>query len=84
MIGVQIFSSSFFWYSNSSCKKEVRKCSEGRNYYLLGSLVGIEPLDGLAALVGDGLDLVLGDLVLDLVVLDGLLHLESIGLELVL
>jgi len=51
---------------------------------LLGSLVGIEPLDGLAALVGDGLDLVLGDLVLDLVVLDGLLHLESIGLELVL
>ena len=52
--------------------------------YLLGSLVGIEPLDGLAALVGDGLDLFGGDLVLDLVVLDGLLHLESIGLELVL
>jgi len=51
---------------------------------LLGSLVGIEPLDGLAALVGDGLDLFLGDLVLDLVVLDGLLHLESVGLELVL
>lgn len=51
---------------------------------LLGSLVGIEPLDGLAALVRDGLDLFLGDLALDLVVLDGLLHLESIGLELVL
>jgi len=51
---------------------------------LLGSLVGIEPLDGLAALVGDGLDLVRGNLVLDLVVFDSLLHLESIGLELVL
>merc|ERR550534_1371800 len=46
---------------------------------LLGSLVGIEPLDGLAALVGDGLDLFLGDLVLDLVVLGLVFSLELLG-----
>ena len=39
---------------------------------------------GADVLLADLLALLVADLVLDLVVLDGLLHLESIGLQLVL
>ena len=52
--------------------------------FLLGQLIGVDPLDGLGALVEDGLTVGGRDLVLVLVVLDGLLHLETVGLEAVL
>ena len=53
---------------------------------LLGHLVAVQPLDRLVTSLADVLVLLIADLVLvlDLVVLDGLLHLESIGLQLVL
>ena len=51
---------------------------------LFGSLVGVEPLDRLVALVRDRLHLVGRDLVLHLVILHRLLHLESIRLQIVL
>ena len=48
---------------------------------LLSALVGIQPGDDLTALVRDGLAVVSGDLVLDLIVLDGGLHVEGIALK---
>merc|ERR1712033_22802 len=50
----------------------------------LGELVGIKPLDGVIALVGDLLLVVLGDLVGHLLVLDGGLHVEAVALQSVL
>merc|ERR1719433_907448 len=50
----------------------------------LGGLVGIQPLDGLVALVVDGLAVVLRDLVLQLLVVQSGLHVEAVGLEAVL
>ena len=50
----------------------------------LSQLVGVQPLDGLVALVIDGLAVVVADLVLDLLVVDGGLHVEAVGLEAVL
>ena len=51
---------------------------------LLGSLVVVQPVDDFVALGADG-GLVLGrDLVLDLIVVNGLLHLESVRLQFVL
>merc|ERR1712197_332596 len=47
----------------------------------LGELVGIEPLDGLVALLGDLLLVILGDLVGDLLVLDGGLHVEAVAFK---
>uniref|UniRef100_A0A1I8I9W5 Secreted protein n=1 Tax=Macrostomum lignano TaxID=282301 RepID=A0A1I8I9W5_9PLAT len=53
-------------------------------FVLLGGLVGVEPLDDVVALVQDGLLVVLGDLVLELLVLDSLAHGEGVALERVL
>merc|ERR1712107_727558 len=50
----------------------------------LGELVGIQPLDGLVTLVSDLLLVVLADLVGDLLVLDGSLHVEAVALQAVL
>merc|ERR1712018_71880 len=50
----------------------------------LGELVGIEPLDGVIALVRDLLLVVLGNLVGHLLVLDGGLHVEAVALQSVL
>merc|ERR1712033_98647 len=50
----------------------------------LGELVGIEPLDGVIALVSDLLLVVLGDLISHLLVLDGGLHVEAVALQSVL
>ena len=45
---------------------------------LLGRLVAVQPLDRLVTGLDDLLALLVADLVLDLVVLDGLLHLEGV------
>merc|ERR1712203_1202463 len=50
----------------------------------LGELVGVQPLDGLVALVGDRLLVVLADLVLNLFVVQGGLHVEAVALQPVL
>merc|ERR1711931_467975 len=50
----------------------------------LGELVGVEPLDGLVTLLGDLFLVVLGDLVGDLLVLDGSLHVEAVAFKTVL
>merc|ERR1719357_300046 len=50
----------------------------------LGELVGVQPLDGLVALVVDGLAAVIRDLVLHLLILDGGLHVEAVALQSVL
>merc|ERR1712111_151820 len=50
----------------------------------LGELVGVEPLDGLVALLGDLFLVVLGDLVGDLLVLDGGLHVKAVAFKTVL
>ena len=47
-------------------------------------LVLVEPLDDLVALVDDGLLVVVADLVLELLVLDGALHVEGVALQAVL
>merc|ERR1719439_414395 len=48
---------------------------------LLAQLVPVQPLDRLVALVVDGLLVRLGDLVLNLLIVDGGLHVEAVGLE---
>jgi hypothetical protein len=50
----------------------------------LSKLVGVEPLDGLVALVRDLLPVLLADLLLHLLVLNGGLHVEAVGLQPVL
>ena len=50
----------------------------------LGELIGIKPLDGLVALVGDQLLVIGGDLVGHLLVIDGGLHVEAVRLKTVL
>merc|ERR1719331_60568 len=50
----------------------------------LGQLVSVQPLDRLVALVADGLLVVLGDLVLDLLVVQSRLHVEAVALQAVL
>merc|ERR1712004_221509 len=50
----------------------------------LGKLVGVQPLDGLVALVVDGLLVVFADLVLDLVVVESGLHVEAVALKSIL
>merc|ERR1712119_155711 len=50
----------------------------------LGELVGVQPLNGLVTLVGDSLAVVLADLVLHLVVVQGSLHVEAVALQSVL
>merc|ERR1719391_1470152 len=50
----------------------------------LGELVSVEPLDGLVTLLGDLFLVVLGDLVGDLLVLDGSLHVEAVAFKTVL
>merc|ERR1719357_2378379 len=50
----------------------------------LGKLVGVQPLDGLVALVVDGLAVVIRDLVLHLLILDGGLHVEAVALQSIL
>merc|ERR1712212_788879 len=50
----------------------------------LGKLVGIEPLDGFVTLVGDGLHVILGYLVLDLLIIESSLHVEAVAFKLVL
>merc|ERR1719204_1132987 len=50
----------------------------------LGELVGVQPLDGLVALVVDGLAVVVRDLVLHLLILDGGLHVEAVALQSIL
>merc|ERR1712203_129215 len=50
----------------------------------LGKLVGVQPLDGLIALVVDGLAVVIRDLVLHLLILDGGLHVEAVALQSIL
>merc|ERR1712159_730028 len=51
---------------------------------LLGVLGSFQPFHGLVELVLNGLGLVLGHGSLELVLLDGVLHLVAVGLELVL
>ncbi len=50
----------------------------------LGKLIGVEPLDGLVALLGDLVPVFLADLVLHLLVLYSRLHVEAVGLQAVL
>merc|ERR1719370_1618886 len=50
----------------------------------LGKLVGVQPLDGLIALVVDSLLVVFADLVLDLVVIESGLHIEAVALKSIL
>merc|ERR550539_2190999 len=50
----------------------------------LGELVGVQPLNGLVTLVSDSLAVVLADLVLHLVVVQGSLHVEAVALQSVL
>merc|ERR1712228_344173 len=50
----------------------------------LGQLVGVQPLDGLIALVGDQLLVVSRDLVGHLLVVNGGLHVEAVALQAVL
>merc|ERR1719429_257599 len=50
----------------------------------LGELVSVQPLDGLVTLVSDLLLVVLADLVGNLLVLDGGLHVEAVALQAVL
>merc|ERR1712228_554681 len=50
----------------------------------LGKLVGVQPLDGLIALVSDQLLVVSGDLVGHLLVVNGGLHVEAVALQAVL
>ena len=47
----------------------------------LDKLVGVQPLDGLIALVDDSLLVVFADLVLDLVVIESGLHVEAVALK---
>merc|ERR1719264_1188695 len=47
----------------------------------LGQLIGIQPLDSFITLVSDGLHIILGDLVLDLVILKSGLHVEAVALQ---
>merc|ERR1719346_20685 len=49
-----------------------------------GSLVGIQPLDGLVTLVINGLPVIIRDLVLQLLVLQGGFHVEAIRLQAIL
>jgi hypothetical protein len=55
-----------------------------KKFLHLGQLISVQPLDGLIALLGDLGPVLLTDLVLHLLVLDGRLHVEAIGLEAVL
>ncbi|GMR52836.1 hypothetical protein PMAYCL1PPCAC_23031, partial [Pristionchus mayeri] len=48
---------------------------------LLGGLVRVQPAEDLIALALDGLSVVGGDLVLELLVVEGLLHVEGVRLE---
>merc|ERR1711990_345456 len=50
----------------------------------LGQLVGVQPLDGVIALVGDQLLVVSGDLVGHLLIINGGLHVEAIALQAIL
>merc|ERR1719278_232742 len=50
----------------------------------LGQLVGIEPLDGFVTLISDGLHVILGYLVLNLLIIESSFHVEAIAFELVL
>merc|ERR1712232_149959 len=50
----------------------------------LGQLVGVQPLDGVVALVSDQLLVVSGDLVSHLLIIDGGLHVEAVALKTVL
>merc|ERR1719285_412561 len=50
----------------------------------LSELIGVQPLDGLVALVRDGLLVILAYLVLDLLVVQGGLHVEAVALQPVL
>merc|ERR1719376_1605266 len=50
----------------------------------LSQLVGVQPLDGLVALVTDRLLVVLADLVLHLLIVQGRLHVEAVALQSVL
>merc|ERR1719263_567732 len=56
----------------------------GVELLLLGVLGGVQPGHGLVDLILDGLGIVLRDGSLELVLLDGVLHLVAVGLELVL
>merc|ERR1712212_464233 len=50
----------------------------------LGKLVGIEPLDGFVTLISDGLHVILGYLVLNLLIIKSSFHVEAVAFELVL
>ncbi len=50
----------------------------------LGEMIGVEPLDGCVAGLVDLLPVLRADLVLELLVLDGRLHVEAVGLQPVL
>merc|ERR1712228_397348 len=53
-------------------------------FILFGCLVSIQPLDRLFALFTDLFNFIFRDLVLDLIILDSLLHLEGIRFQVVL
>ncbi len=67
------------WLRNTAINIEKKTCK-----IYLSQLVGVEPLDGLVALIGDLLPVLLADLLLHLLVLDGRLHVEAVGLQAVL
>merc|ERR1719446_178588 len=50
----------------------------------LGQLVSIEPLDGFVTLVCDGLHVILGNLVLDLLIIECSFHVEAVAFQFVL
>merc|ERR1719193_1389571 len=50
----------------------------------LGKLVGIEPLDGFVTLISDGLHVILGYLVLNLLIIESSFHVEAVAFKLVL
>ena len=69
----------FFWWQSQSLIWDCTRQTDRRTHLVL-----VEPLDDLVALVDNGLLVVVADLVLELLVLDGALHVEGVALQAVL
>merc|ERR1719356_839972 len=93
MMGLHTPSSSSSTWSTSSVRIQLGDDGVAHTLHLLlllvellnlGKLVGVQPLDGLIALVVDSLLVVFADLVLDLVVIESGLHIEAVALKSIL
>merc|ERR1719228_73044 len=80
-----------FWHS--SCLVQLRDDRIANSFDLLllvlelvdfSKLVSIEPLDSLVTLVSDGLHIILGYLILDLVIIERSFHVEAVALKFIL